>query len=82
MNRAARVGCVGDLLVEFVATSRNGRHKQPGGDPAPTLPALRAFSSIRRRRSAANASSSAVSATTPSAKSCCNASSRTASSQS
>ena len=30
MNRAARVGCVGDLLVEFVATSRNGRHKQPG----------------------------------------------------
>ena len=30
MGKAARVGCVGDLLVEFVATSRNGRHKVPG----------------------------------------------------
>src|SRR5208283_3561840 len=24
----ARIGCIGDLLVEFVCTTRNGRHRQ------------------------------------------------------
>jgi sugar/nucleoside kinase (ribokinase family) len=28
MSEGARVGCVGDLLVEFVCASRNGRHKR------------------------------------------------------
>lgn len=30
MGEGARVGCVGDLLVEFVCTSRNGRHRRAG----------------------------------------------------
>jgi hypothetical protein len=30
MNGSARVGCIGELSVEFVCTSRNGRHKRPG----------------------------------------------------
>ena len=28
MNDLARVGCIGDLLVEFVCATRNGRHKR------------------------------------------------------
>jgi sugar/nucleoside kinase (ribokinase family) len=28
MDGAAKVGCIGDLLVEFVCTTRNGRHKR------------------------------------------------------
>jgi sugar/nucleoside kinase (ribokinase family) len=30
MGEGARVGCIGDLLVEFVCTTRNGRHKRAG----------------------------------------------------
>jgi sugar/nucleoside kinase (ribokinase family) len=30
MGQGAGVGCIGDLLVEFVSTSRNGRHKRAG----------------------------------------------------
>ena len=30
MSDLARVGCIGDLLVEFVCTSRNGRHRRAG----------------------------------------------------
>ncbi|MDE3175403.1 MAG: sugar kinase [Pseudomonadota bacterium] len=30
MREPARVGCIGELLVEFVCTSRNGRHRRPG----------------------------------------------------
>ena len=30
MSEGAKVGCVGDLLVEFVCASRNGRHKRAG----------------------------------------------------
>jgi sugar/nucleoside kinase (ribokinase family) len=28
MSRGARIGCIGELLVEFVAASRNGRHRR------------------------------------------------------
>src|SRR5208283_2423185 len=28
MSGLARIGCIGDLLVEFVCTTRNGRHRQ------------------------------------------------------
>ena len=28
MSRVARVGCIGDLLVEFVGTSKNGHHRK------------------------------------------------------
>jgi sugar/nucleoside kinase (ribokinase family) len=28
MKEMARVGCIGDLLVEFVSTTKNGRHKR------------------------------------------------------
>ncbi len=31
----ARVGCVGDLLVEFVATTKNGRHRRAGAYVGP-----------------------------------------------
>ena len=30
MGELARVGCIGDLLVELVSTTKNGRHKRPG----------------------------------------------------
>jgi sugar/nucleoside kinase (ribokinase family) len=30
MSEGTRVGCIGDLLVEFVSTTRNGRHKHAG----------------------------------------------------
>ena len=30
MSEGAGVGCIGDLLVEFVCTTREGRHKRPG----------------------------------------------------
>ena len=30
MGEGARVGCIGDLLVEFVCATRNGRHKSAG----------------------------------------------------
>ena len=30
MGDFASVGCIGELLVEFVCTSRNGRHRRPG----------------------------------------------------
>ena len=30
MGDLARVGCIGELLVEFVCTRRNGRHRRPG----------------------------------------------------
>jgi sugar/nucleoside kinase (ribokinase family) len=29
MKALPRIGCVGDLLVEFVCTSKNGRHRRP-----------------------------------------------------
>ena len=30
MSLSARIGCIGDLLVEFVSTSKNGRHRRVG----------------------------------------------------
>jgi sugar/nucleoside kinase (ribokinase family) len=30
MSGGARIGCIGDLLVEFVCADRNGRHRRPG----------------------------------------------------
>jgi len=30
MSGVARIGCIGDLLVEFVCSDRNGRHLRPG----------------------------------------------------
>jgi len=35
VGEAARVGCIGDLLVEFVATTKNGRHRRPGAYVGP-----------------------------------------------
>ena len=35
MGDLARVGCIGDLLVELVSTTRNGRHKRPGAYTGP-----------------------------------------------
>src|SRR5437763_14777730 len=29
MSEPAGIGCIGELLVEFVCTSRNGRHRRP-----------------------------------------------------
>ena len=30
MPGGARIGCIGDLLVEFVCASKNGRHRRRG----------------------------------------------------
>ena len=30
MSNRARIGCIGDLLVEFVCSSKNGRHRRAG----------------------------------------------------
>jgi sugar/nucleoside kinase (ribokinase family) len=30
MTRPPRIACIGELLVEFVATDKNGRHRRPG----------------------------------------------------
>jgi sugar/nucleoside kinase (ribokinase family) len=30
MGRPAKIGCIGDLLVEFVCSSKNGRHRRVG----------------------------------------------------
>ncbi len=35
MSGLARVGCIGDLLVEFVCTTRNGRHRRAGAYTGP-----------------------------------------------
>jgi sugar/nucleoside kinase (ribokinase family) len=35
MGNLARVGCIGDLLVELVSTTRNGRHKRTGAYTGP-----------------------------------------------
>jgi sugar/nucleoside kinase (ribokinase family) len=35
MKASPRIGCIGDLLVEFVCTSKNGRHRRPASYTGP-----------------------------------------------
>jgi hypothetical protein len=41
VSGGVRIGCIGDLLVEFVGSSRNGRHRREGRRHVWTVPIVR-----------------------------------------
>ena len=65
---SARVGCVGDLLVEFVCTTRNGRHRQAGAYTGPYPSGAAGIFIDQAAQVGGAASSWGPSATTPLAK--------------
>jgi hypothetical protein len=71
MSEGARVGCIGDLLVEFVCATKNGRHKRAATYSGRYPSGAAGIFIDQAAQVGGAASSSAASATTRSGKSCC-----------